>query len=65
VHEKVGRIKGKLSRVGWLYDIQYTEDKEKETVTDINWQRVKERERPIRSQYLSQPFGWLGWYVGC
>jgi hypothetical protein len=31
VHEKVGRIKGKLSRVGWLYDIQYTEDKEKET----------------------------------
>jgi transposase len=52
VHEKVGRIKGKLSRVGWLYDIQYTEDKEKETVTDINWQRVKERERPMGEYFL-------------
>ncbi len=52
VHEKVGRIKGKLSKIGWLYDIKYTEDKEKGIVTDINWHRVKERERPKGEYFL-------------
>lgn len=52
VHEKVGRIKGKLSKIGWLYDIQYTENKEKGIVTDINWHRVKERERPKGEYFL-------------
>ena len=52
VHEKVGRIKGQLSKIGWLYDITYTEDKEKEIVTDINWHRVKERERPKGEYFL-------------
>lgn len=52
VHEKVGKIKGKLSRIGWLYDIKYTEDKEKGTVTDIDWHRVKERERPKGEYFL-------------
>lgn len=52
VHEKVGRIKGKLSKIGWLYDIHYTEDKEKGIVTDINWQRIKERERPKGEYFL-------------
>jgi len=52
VHEKVGRIKGKLSRIGWLYDIKYTEDKENGIVTDINWHRVKERERPKGEYFL-------------
>lgn len=52
VHEKVGKIKGKLSRIGWLYDIKYTEDKEKAIVTDINWHRVKERERPKGEYFL-------------
>ncbi|MDI9562534.1 MAG: IS1634 family transposase [Pseudomonadota bacterium] len=52
VHEKVGRIKGQLSKIGWLYDITYTEDKEKGIVTDINWHRVKERERPKGEYFL-------------
>ncbi len=52
VHEKVGRIKGKLSKIGWLYDIEYTQDKEKGIVTDINWHRVKERERPKGEYFL-------------
>ena len=52
VHEKVGRIKGKLSKVGWLYDIKYTEDKEKGIITDITWNRIKERERPKGEYFL-------------
>jgi len=52
VHEKVGRIKGKLSKVGWLYDIKYTEDKEKGIITDITWKRIKERERPKGEYFL-------------
>nr|MDA3881098.1 hypothetical protein [Prolixibacteraceae bacterium] len=52
VHEKVGKIKGKLSRIGWLYDIKYIEDKENGIVTDINWHRVKEREKPKGEYFL-------------
>lgn len=52
VHEKVGKIKAKLSRIGWLYEIKYTEDKEKGIVTDIAWQRIKEREKPKGEYFL-------------
>lgn len=52
IHEKVGGIKARLSKIGWLYDIQYTENKEKGIVTDINWHRVKERERPKGEYFL-------------
>ncbi len=52
VHEKVGKIKAQLSRVGWLYKIKYTEDKKKGVVTDISWQRVKEREKPKGEYFL-------------
>ena len=52
IHEKVGRIKEKLSIVGWLYDIKYTEDKEKGIITDINWERKKEREKPKGEYFL-------------
>ena len=52
IHEKVGAIKAKLSRVGWLYDIEYTEDIEKGIVTDINWKRKKEREKPKGIYFL-------------
>lgn len=51
VHEKVGKIKAQLSKVGWLYDITYVEDKEKGIVTDINWKRKKEKEKP-KGQYF-------------
>ena len=52
IHEKVGGIKAKLSKIGWLYTIKYTEDKEKGIVTDINWHREKERERPKGEYFL-------------
>ena len=52
IHEKVGAIKSKLSRIGWLYDITYTEDTENGIVTDINWKRVKQRERPKGEYFL-------------
>ncbi len=52
VHEKVGKIKSKLSKIGWLYDIKYTEDKEKGIITDIIWERIKERERPKGEYFL-------------
>lgn len=52
IHEKVGAIKAKLSKIGWLYDITYVEDTENNIVTDINWARVKERERPKGEYFL-------------
>jgi len=52
VHEKVGKIKAKLFRVGWLYDIKYTENKEKGIVTNISWERIKEREKPKGEYFL-------------
>ncbi len=52
VHEKVGKIKAKLSRVGWLYDIKYTQDNEKGIITDITWERIRKRERPKGEYFL-------------
>jgi len=52
IHEKVGAIKSKLSRVGWLYEIEYTEDTEKGIVTDITWKRKKEKEKPKGEYFL-------------
>ena len=52
VHEKIGKIKAKLSKIGWLYDIKYIEDKEKGIVTDIVWERKKEREKPKGEYFL-------------
>lgn len=51
IHEKVGGIKAQLSRIGYLYNIEYTEDKEKGIVTDITWTRIKEKEKP-KGQYF-------------
>jgi len=52
VHEKVGGIKAKLARVGYLYDITYTEDLEKGIVTDIHWKRIKSKEKPKGDYFL-------------
>jgi hypothetical protein len=52
IHEKIGRIKEKLSKVGYLYEITYTEDKENDVVTDIHWTRKKEKERPKGEYFL-------------
>lgn len=52
IHEKVGGIRAKLARVGYLYDITYTEDKEKDTVTDIQWKRIKTKEKPKGEYFL-------------
>ena len=52
IHEKVGAIKSKLARVGYLYDITYTEDKVQDIVTDIQWKRIKSKERPKGEYFL-------------
>lgn len=52
VHEKVGAIKSRLSQVGWLYDIKYIEDQQKNIVTDIHWTRHKEKEKPKGEYFL-------------
>lgn len=52
IHEKVGKIKQKLSKVGYLYDIKYTEDKQKGIVTDIKWHRLKTKDRPKGEYFL-------------
>lgn len=52
IHEKVGRIKEKLSKIGYLYNIEYTEDKEKGIITDIQWNRIKTKERPKGEYFL-------------
>nr|HPR60645.1 hypothetical protein [Prolixibacteraceae bacterium] len=52
IHERVGGIKAKLSRIGWLYNITYTEDTDKDIVTAIKWERVRERERPKGEYFL-------------
>ena len=51
VHEAVGRLKDKFSKVAKLYDIDYVEDKEKAVITDITWTKIKKREKP-KGQYF-------------
>lgn len=56
IHEKVGAIKAQLARVGHLYDITYSENQEKGIVTDIQWQRIKSREKPKGEYFLRYTF---------
>lgn len=52
IHEKVGGIKAKLARVGYLYDITYIEDTAQGIVTDIQWKRIKSKEKPKGEYFL-------------
>jgi len=52
IHEKVGAIKDRLARVGYLYDITYTEDIEQDIVTHIQWKRIKTKEKPKGEYFL-------------
>lgn len=51
VHESIGRLKDKYSKVAKLYKIDYVEDKEKEVITNISWTKIKKREKP-KGQYF-------------
>ena len=51
IHESVGRLKDKYSKVAKLYNIEYQEDKEKGVVSNIVWTKIKEREKP-KGQYF-------------
>lgn len=52
VHQKIGAIKAKLSRVGYTYQIDCTEDIVKDIVTDITWKRIKEKQKPKGAYFL-------------
>lgn len=52
VHEAVGRIKDQNSKVAKHYKIKYIEDKEKQIVTDIKWEKQKEKQRPKGEYFL-------------
>lgn len=52
VHEKVGRLKDQNSKVAKLYKITYKEDNEKGVVTDIEWERQKEKQKPKGEYFL-------------
>lgn len=52
IHEKVGAIKAKLSRISGLYQIDYIEDHQKDIVIDLNWKRIKEKQRPKGEYFL-------------
>jgi hypothetical protein len=51
IHESIGRLKDKYSKVAKLYNIEYQEDTEKNIITNIVWTKIKEREKP-KGQYF-------------
>ncbi len=51
VHEKIGRLKDRNSKVAKLYKITYKEDNEKGVVTDIAWERQQEK-RKHKGEYF-------------
>ncbi len=52
VHEAIGRLKNKFSKVAKLYEIGYTEDAQKGVVTHIKWKRLKNREKTAGQYFL-------------
>ena len=41
-----------IPKVGWHYNINYTEDKEKDIITDIYWERIRDKEKPKGEYFL-------------
>lgn len=52
VHEKIGSIKSKYSRISKLYTIEYKENSELNVVTDISWQRNESKEKKHGEYFL-------------
>ncbi len=52
VHEAIGRIKSQFSKVAKLYKIEYIEDADKGVVTDISWNKQKEKEKPKGEYFI-------------
>lgn len=52
VHEKIGRIKKQFSKVAKLYKITYEEDAEKGVVTNITWEKQKDRQNANGEYFL-------------
>jgi hypothetical protein len=52
IHESVGRLKHKYSKVAKLYDIKYTEDEAKDIVTQIEWTRKKDTTKSAGEYFL-------------
>lgn len=52
VHEHVGRLKDQFSKVAQHYEITYVQDDPKGVITDIKWERNKEKEKPKGEYFL-------------
>lgn len=52
VHEKVGRLKDRYSKVAKNYKITYVEDRKKGVVTDIKWEKQEDKKRPKGEYFL-------------
>jgi len=52
VHEKVGKIKKQFSKVAHHYKITYIEDIKEGVVTDIKWEKQKEKQRSKGEYFL-------------
>ena len=52
VHETVGRIKDQYSKVAKRYKITYQEDKQKGVITNIKWEKQKNKQRPKGEYFL-------------
>lgn len=52
VHEAIGRLKDKYSKVAKLYSIEYEQDIEQGVITKIKWTRLKDKEKPAGEYFL-------------
>jgi len=52
VHEHMGRLKEQYAKVAQYYDISYKQDDVKGIITDMEWKRKQEREKPKGHYFL-------------